>query len=755
MFKRLQVSALIIAAALTWQQQAFSQCATGAPPESWEAVFSAKMKEEAQKMLSGKSQIVTKTIPVVVHVVHFGDAYGVYPNIDSFQIKSQIAALNADFGGQGDGIANLPSEFAGAKSNTGIQFCRAAVDYSGTTMLEPGTHRFHAGLQNWQSPNTPTLDLQAYFNSVIIPNTIWPPDKYLNIWVSDRPPAATTLTTFGTYPPNSGQIGIPNSNIGSLTNDGIWVYAKAFGTTGAVVSPTDKGRTATHQLGHWLGLRHIWGDGNCLPDYCDDTPVQKAPTSGCPSGLTAVDICGVNQSPYGNMYMNFMDETDDACKYMFTNDQALRMMAAMSQSPLRSSLGTHGLCDYRPFPAASAATASFNINTSVCVGLPFMPNNTSSGFPQPTFFWSAVPAVQFLPNNTSSHPNILISNPGSYVISLVATNSLATSTHTLKVTTNFTCNPQSLCVDTLESIKKTDTLTILRAPVNGQVSSCTNSLTTGYLTGTSCYHDKELAQYFPPNTFTGIPYPQVNSVIVFFDSTATKGGGTVVAHLYGGTPGGGPAGSMGAGKMEFMSTIMGQPKSLSTNIVGKPNYQVPGRKLIYYKFDFDKPITITAPQAGFFVGIEIPSNGFDSLAIFSDTKTNLQNDSSAWFRNQFGTWKTFRYNRASKVHLAILPQISCSPITGIVEQSFLYNEYVNLMPNPGNGDFRLVLALPQPQEISITVLNLMGQKIMGSEPMSMSTHVTELDLNDQPDGIYFVVVSNGQQKVVKKLVLTH
>src|SRR6185503_12778543 len=99
---------------------------------------------------------------------------------------------------------------------------------------------------------------------------------------------------------------------------------------GSVVAPTNLGRTTTHELGHWLGLRHIWGDGNCLSDYCNDTPPAKAQHVGCVT-VTPIDQCGVNQSPFGEMPMNFMDRSNDACMYLFTNDQNVRMQTAMSQ----------------------------------------------------------------------------------------------------------------------------------------------------------------------------------------------------------------------------------------------------------------------------------------------------------------------------------------------------------------------------------------------------------------------------------------
>lgn len=753
MFRKFTLSACLCAAVLFTNNSLFAQqCATGAPPEQWDQLFNEAVAEEAKKMAAGKSQVVTRVIPVIFHVISYTETVGTYPNLDSNEIISQINALNADFAGQGENIGNLPAPFASLVSNTGIQFCRAAVDYTGSAMLEKGINRISSAANNWQSLSTPTLDIENYFKTVIIPATIWDPAKYLNVWVSDRPPAST-LTSFGTYPPQSGLVGIFGSNIGTPTNDGIWIYARAIGTTGAAQPPTNKGRTLTHQVGHYLGLRHIWGDGNCLSDYVDDTPVQKGPTSGCPTGLTAADECGVSLSPNGRMYMNFMDNTEDACKYMFTPGQNLRMWTALNQSPLRLSLGTHGLCSGAP-QTTLAASAQFNVVGKLCTNGNVTLNNTSSGYPPPTYNWNVSPSAAFLPNNTSSHPFLNFTNPGTYVITLVATNSITSSSYSMSVYVQGTCNPQSLCLDTLQSMNSIDTLTWYNAPVSGQVAACTNSSSTGFLAGTNCYQDREFAQYFPPTTFTSINYPQVNSVFVLFDSTTTGGQGTVTARIYGGGPATGPSGAMGSPKPVPLSTIANAPKVTSVNFLGRPGYAEPGRKIIAYKFDFEKPVLIASPSAGFFAAVEIPNNPQSQVNIFTDTKTNNSVDSSAWFRNVFGTWKTFRYNRNAKIHLAIIPQISCSAITGIEDLGSLNPGSVSLMPNPGTGLFQLAMNfITEEEKVSVRVLTATGQTIRQTQLEHVTSNLTIIDMNDEAEGIYFVEISNGKQRVVKKMVL--
>ena len=92
----------------------------------------------------------------------------------------------------------------------------------------------------------------------------------------------------------------------------------------------NQGRTATHEVGHWLNLRHIWGDSNCGNDYCNDTPTQQSSNSGCPNYPSSSNCSGNGSN--GDMFMNYMDYTNDACMNMFTQDQKTRMIAAINTS---------------------------------------------------------------------------------------------------------------------------------------------------------------------------------------------------------------------------------------------------------------------------------------------------------------------------------------------------------------------------------------------------------------------------------------
>jgi hypothetical protein len=756
MSKKLQLICFSLCTFFTLQAQTSRQpqnsCGYDAPPQQWEDWFQTQIEKYKAEQATSK-HLVVHTIPVVVHIIHTNETIGTFPNIDSNQVKSQIAVLNNDFAGTGYNVANLPSVFANLKANTGFVFCRAKKDIQDNPMQEPGIHRVSAIANSWQAPGTPTLDLKAYMYSTIIPATIWDPTKYLNIWISDKP-AGYPLNGFGTYPAGSGLSGLFGNNFGTALTDGIWIYTKAFGTTG-VSAPTDYGRTTTHELGHWLGLRHIWGDGNCLSDYVNDTPTQKHAYYGCPTVPTASDQCGVNTSPNGEMPFNFMDMTDDQCKYMFTNDQNMRMQTAFSQCPFRYTLGTHNKCD-GPLPSTtSSAVAAFYANSSQCIGSPFIPQNTSSGYPYPTYLWSSSPPVNFNPNGNVSHPAITIPSAGTYTLSLVTTNSLSSSTATMVITATGSCATLPFCLDTIRMIKNIDTLTSYAAP-NGGLSGCQTGF-VGYLAGTNCYKDKEVAQYYPPSSYTSTPYPQVNSVIVLFDSLgtiSTNDGTQIYCKIYGGTGAQGPIGLIDQ-KNDSIGKITSTPKVTSTGYWGKP-YQTPknNTKIIPFKFDFNVPVVINN-NSGFFAAVQGPVNSPpDSINVMTNTKYNSSVDSSAWFLNFTNNWRTFRYNRGHKVQLAIFPQITCGPAVGIKEQSELASN-VMVVPNPNSGEFNIVFTFKHEQELNLRIFNSMGQEIQSSNMKNIMNNVINVDLSGESNGIYFAEVSNGQDVVVKKIVISH
>lgn len=759
MYKKLRflagAFALIVGASAQVAPTHFAGCGTSAPPQQWEAWMQDKINEY-ETGNGPQKKVVSTVIPVVVHVIHAGETYGTYPNVDSNQIKSQIAILNADFAGTGLNSGNVPAVFASLKANTGISFCLAAKDQQDVPMIEKGIHRVNINNFTWTNPNTPNLDLKNYFNTVIMPNTIWDPTKYLNIWISDKD-NGYAINGFANYPAGSGLSGLFSGNIATTGNDGIWVYTKAFGNIG-VTAPYDLGRTATHELGHWLGLRHIWGDGNCLSDYVNDTPIQKSAHYGSPTHPINIDACGPNSAPNGEMFMNFMDMTEDAAKYMFTTQQSQRMQVAMSQCLSRNALGTHNKCNPAVNTApSSSAVANFQLDPNMCLGNTVYPFNQSSGNPPPTFLWNSSPALNFIPNANVASPGISITNPGTYTLSLVASNSVSSSSYSMVVTAFSGCVQLPVCIDTLKCIKATDTLTSYKLNNDPNVGACASGF-AGYLTGTNCYKDREFAQFFAPTMYTAVPNPQVNSAIVLFDSLGTNCvnlATQISCKIYGGTAAQGPIGFM-ALKNDSLGKIAAAPKVLAIGYVGRPNFApLTNSKIIPFKFDFNVPVLINN-VSGFFVSVASPTNNVtDSINIFSSTRYSSIVDSASWVLQFSNSWKNIKSLRKQKVQLAILPQITCSSVNGIEELQSDLAQGFNVMPNPGSGLFQLVFTLREMQDLSVIVRNNLGQELTNARLSNVQNNVVQLDLSNYANGVYLIEIQNKGEKLVKKIILQH
>lgn len=275
-------------------------------------------------------------IPVVVHVIHdgvpnipliSGDPTTYEDNIPDSAIFHQMEVLNADFNRlNADAFATVP-EFQAVAASFPFEFVLATKDPSGNPstgidrVIYPGFS--HPGLYTNQEIET-----------IIKPLTIWDANKYLNIWTIrfTESTGSFALLGYAQFPDSSKLAGMPaDGEDGSANTDGIVINPIVFGTKGAADYFNSKSRTTVHELGHFFGLRHIWGDGDCtVDDYVDDTPDADAPSSGC---NLAQQSCGGL-----NMVQNYMDYTNGACQNIFTKGQAARFATVMQNSPRRREL---------------------------------------------------------------------------------------------------------------------------------------------------------------------------------------------------------------------------------------------------------------------------------------------------------------------------------------------------------------------------------------------------------------------------------
>jgi len=292
--------------------------------QKFEAKVSAKVAATIKRLEARNNNSII-TIPVVVHVVHNNEELGTGANITDAQIMSQITVLNQDYRRMA-GTPGYNENPVGA--DVEIEFCMAQTNPSGGSTN--GIDRISIDQESW-GIDALEDDLKAVYN--------WDTSKYLNLYVCRFGGDLVGVGGYGFPPSDSGVEGLEDFDEEGIPAefDGVAVDYHFFGSAdlypeGTFYPPYDKGRILTHEVGHFFGLRHIWGDGNCsATDYCDDTPAAAHQNTTC----TPVDSCP--NSDGMDMIENYMDYTPQACMNVFTQDQKIRMYTVIENSALRSS----------------------------------------------------------------------------------------------------------------------------------------------------------------------------------------------------------------------------------------------------------------------------------------------------------------------------------------------------------------------------------------------------------------------------------
>lgn len=759
-------------------------CGTGVPSQQWEDEFQKQVKayvaQQNENAINGKTNAAIYTIPVIFHVIHGGQALGTYPNLAVGQVTSQVTVLNEDYAGIGLNVGNYPATAfqsyasstvanlpAANKDGSGrvkiadcqVQFCLATKDPTGAVLATPGIERINYTSKGWTNPASfsTTSAFQTYFDGTIKPASIWAPTRYLNIWVSDCS-SSIGLLGYATFPSSTTLTVMPGP-FGTASTDGVWIYAGATGSsskfpTGTYSAPFDKGRSATHEIGHWLGLRHIGGDvsGGCGSDGCLDTPPNKACSGTCGNGFGqnygaptypfhANQCAGPPANVNGDMFMNFMDYTDDAIMYMFTKDQSDRMATAMSQCPFRNQLTTSAstLCTL----SAAAPVASISIAATGCQTTGISTNNLSTGVPAPTYSWSANPSagVTFNPNSTAFSPTITFATNGNYTVTCVATNSLGSNSNSKPITISTCTVPAASCNDTLTNLKNTDTLTLYTGG--------------GYVGGNNSYGDKEKAEYYSSAGLVGNSRVMGGIVLFYRHASAnigTKGTSSIVFKMYNGNNVTGPS---GAAINSFTNTIANiLTAATATNGVtycGNPTLIYSTNIMRPYSFNFASPTNITGD---FLIGCTTSTLTGDTIAIFSSTG-NTAAASTAWELQTPSTWVPFNDGTTASWQLnsslAILPKIAC--ITDVYNVNGISGN-IAVFPNPSNGMFNFAVTMPQASDLNFTVTNSIGQVVYTKVEKGVTSAVLPLNLSHLSKGIYFVnIIDSTGDKVTKKIII--
>ncbi|MDX2003562.1 MAG: M43 family zinc metalloprotease [Chitinophagales bacterium] len=335
-------------------------------------------KNYAASQGANKSQRALLVVPVVVHVMHTGEAVGTGKNISDAQILSQIEVLNEDYQFRNADTASIPAVHRPVAGNVGFEFRLATVDPDGNPTN--GIDRVNMGSG-------------ATWSDSWKDQTSWDNQSYLNIWVAD---IGNSLLGYATFP-----------NTTSPTQDGVAIHYRYFGRApqNPFNSDFDLGRTATHEVGHYFALEHTFqgacggntanncgngGDGIC------DTPPTSAANYGCNLSITR-NTCTETPADKPDQWMNYMDYMDDACLFMFTAEQADVMNGVLNSS--RDGLLSSPAAQSQNFfsyggqvvnavtnaPVANAKVAFFNGNAKVEYTTDANGNFTTPSFREGTY----------------------------------------------------------------------------------------------------------------------------------------------------------------------------------------------------------------------------------------------------------------------------------------------------------------------------------------------------------------------------------
>ena len=294
--------------------------------EEWLAPLVAEYKaNKAQQVASGNLMPDIYYIPIIFHVVsgNAGDA----ANLSQALVNAQIDQLNLDF----SNLAGADGGFWDGRDADSTIRC--------VPLTEPGINRVFG---------YPGQLGTADFDNNIKPATIWDRTRYCNIWTGNL---GGGLLGYAQFPDNSTLPGMPGGAGGAANTDGVVCTYTSIGSVAMphpAGGPYNAGRTLTHEIGHWIGLRHIWGDGGCgADDFCADTPNAGGSNFGCPN---TNDSCAGDADR--DMVENYMDYTDDTCMDIFTNDQVARMIVVLQNSPGRTTLVQDPVVSFRGVSAS-------------------------------------------------------------------------------------------------------------------------------------------------------------------------------------------------------------------------------------------------------------------------------------------------------------------------------------------------------------------------------------------------------------------
>ena len=568
--------------------------------EEFEERMATLVDQTKREYAAGQRGSVTQ-IPIVFHVVYNTAAQ----NLAATYINAQLEQMNNDFR-KTPGTSGDNSDPVGA--DTEVEFCMALRDPDGNLLAEPGINRVLYSDMGLSAP--PYSD--SYVENNIYPSLTWDTDKFLNVLVADL---SGGLLGKAVFPAGTGLPGMPTSG-GDPAKDAVMVTRTSLGSTtqlnpgGGVYAA---GRTLTHEVGHWLGLRHMSGDGGCgVDDFCDDTPTSDAQNFGC---LTTHISCSTV-----DMVQNYMDYSDDFCMNIYTADQKFRIQTVVSTA--RDGLGENAALACDP----DATYASFSASTfSGCAGNPILFIDNSVGDNIISYSWT------FGDGGTSSdqNPSHTYTNAGDYTVTLTINDGAQDYMTTREV-----------------AINETGVFDHLNGGTLWNEMAANEGGSSGWVGGHNSFGDLAKVEYFAE----GADGAKLGDVEITF-AIATSGPGVNLRCI-------------------LLDGVSGSPGSeLASVNVAIPSILTDGSATTV---DFGEP-TLNGP---FFVGVELDYGDGSEVAVFTnhDGDTNPttaweQWGDDSWHSFNDGTGNTWQWDASLAITAEVLCDGGTAPVAPVAEFS--------------------------------------------------------------------------------------
>jgi PKD repeat protein len=642
---------------------------------------------KSQNQNLNSTAVVNKIIPVVVHVIHYGGP----ENISKAQILDQIRILNEDFNYLNADTVNTPAVFKPLAGVTNVEFRMAQLDPSGN--CTDGIVRVYSPMTSNARNNVKAL-------------SYWPSDKYLNMWI-----VSSIENSNGSPGQVIGFAQFPGT--GPATTDGVVIKHDFMGSIGTA-STSDGGRTSTHEVGHWLNLRHIWGDATCGNDQVADTPTHfEANLSICPTWPHISNCAG--SAPNGDMYTNYMDYTTGSCQNMFSAGQALRMNATLNSAVSgRNNLwsasnliatGTDGTPAVLCTPIADFADRT----RFICEGGFVSFVDASWGGEATSRLWTfpgGTPAT-----DTAKIPTVVYNTPGSYDVSLTMTN--AAGTHTKTITGMVTVSPNT---------------------VANPIFPMSEGFESGVFPSANDWHTYDS---------NGGSFWDVNN------STAATGQYCINMYNYQGA---------NKGPDEFitqafdLTNVTGTTMSFKLAYATKNTTSTNGDKLVvYYSANCGQSWTPRYTKAGATLQTTVASVPGDFIPQASQwrtetinlTATSISTKPNIRFRFEF------TYDTGNNIYI---DDINLSGTVGVNEIN-ADNSNVTIYPNPSSSFTYVDFNMTVTGDVVIDVMDVQGRLVSSfRDNLPVGDHQYTMN-NDLEKGVYMVRISFGNESVTKRVVI--